>query len=520
MNRFVALPRAVRWIGALALIGLGLACSATAGPSGLNAPSQRITDEAIGEDLQLLKTWRQRLDGLAADKSPDPARRYLLAKAQAWLGLSTDEYWANDRGPIVEESLGEAMRLSALLIDGEKDRVEGETKLPNGTRIVRPDLWMAVKRFKAHPRFDLVAEEVAQLEVELVRAGHDGAPGAACSAEPHIRASDSLGTYVDSVLKSAPAPAPVVPVVPPTPTVTPPDRDRDGVPDMIDCCPNTPAGLPVDARGCPPPTVSTVSVLDGVEFDIDRYVLRPRARSVLDSVGQELLRRAGVPVALSGHTDSIGTEAYNQTLSENRARTVRQYLIDRGVASDRISSAGYGETRPRDTNRTSAGRQRNRRVELTWQQPEQPDLAPSCAVAPPEPAIPAVVPDVTAVTPTEQEGMGPLLDRVLFASASMAITQMERARLVRAARELATRGDYTLEVVGHADDVGDRESNLALSLARAWAVRAFLVDLGVPASRLVVSGFGAERPAVAGRSRAARAHNRRVDLLLSPATTP
>lgn len=518
MIRPAASPRAVRWIGAIALIGLGLACSATTGPSGLNAPSQRITDEAIGEDLQLLKTWRGRLDALAADKSPDPARRYVLAKARAWLALSTDEYWANDRGPIVEESLGEAMRLSSSLVDGEKDRVEGETKLPSGTRLVRPDLWSAVKRFKAHPRFDLVAEEVAQLEVELVRAGHDGAPGAACSAEPHIKEADSLGTYVDSVLKSAPPPEPVVPIVPPVPTVTPPDRDRDGVPDMIDCCPNTPAGLPVDARGCPAPVQNNVAVLDGVEFDIDRYVLRPRSRAVLDSVGLELLRRAGVPVALSGHTDSIGTESYNQTLSENRAKTVLQYLVSRGVAKDRITSAGYGELRPRDTNRTSAGRQRNRRVELTWQQPEQPDLLPSCAE--PTPEMPAVVPDVTAVTPSEQEGAGPLLDRVLFASASMAITQPERARLLRTARDLAARGDVVVEIIGHADDVGDRESNLALSLARAWAVRAFLVDLGVPAQQLVVSGFGSERPAVNGRTRSARANNRRVDLLLRPAATP
>ncbi len=513
-----ATPRVIRWIGALALIGQGLACSATAGPGGLNAPSRRITDEAIGEDLQLLRTWRQRLDALTGDRSTDPARRYLIAKAQAWLSLSTDEYWANDRGPIVAESLAEAMRLSAILIDGAADRVEKETPLPSGTRRVRPDLWTAVEDFKAHRRFDLVAEEVAQLEIELVRAGHDNAAGAACSAEPHLRAADSLGTWVDSVLRSSP-PAPVVPSTLPTPVVTPPDRDADGVPDTIDCCPNTPAGRSVDARGCPPPMQNSVSVLDGVEFDIDRYVLRPLAKTVLDSVGRELLRRAGVPVSLAGHTDSIGTESYNQTLSENRARMVRQYLIDRGVTADRILSAGYGETRPRDTNRTSAGRQRNRRVELTWQEPYQPDLSPSCAVAPP-PAIPAVVPDVTAVTPTEQEGAGMVLDRVLFESASMAITQMERARLVRAARDLSTRGDYKLEVVGHADEVGDRESNLALSLARAWAVRAFLVDLGVPASRLMVSGFGDERPAVAGRARAARAQNRRVDLLLRPATTP
>jgi len=530
MSRLPVRRTSLRLLGALALLGLGFACTSSAtGPMGLRSASQRISDEAIGEDLAMLRNWQQRLDVIAARESKDPARRYLVSKAQAWLNFTREEYWANDRGPIIEESLGEAVKLMATLVDRDVHEVERSTKLPTGTRKVREDLWTEVDRFKAHPRFDLVAAEVAQLEIELVRAGHDAAPGAACSAEPHVMTAGKLEAYVDSVLKyapppvvvaevPAPAPAPAVPL-PPAPVVVP-DRDGDGVPDALDCCPNTPAGKMVDARGCPEPTQQTQTVLEGVEFDIDRFALRSTSRAILDSVVTELLRRPAIPVEVSGHTDSIGTDSYNLTLSANRARSVRQYLVGKGVAGDRISAVGFGETRPRDSNSTRAGRQRNRRVELTWQLPVQLDLLPSCSVEPPPPP-PPTVPDVTAVTPEEPAAeprgpMGMTLDNVLFQTASIAVRQQYVSRLARVARQLRERERFVLEVAGHADDVGDPDSNFALSLARAYKVRAYLIDMGLPADRLVVRGYGADRPLVQGRTDAARARNRRVELAVRP----
>lgn len=524
MTRHRSLRGTTTLIGALALIGLGLACSSSAaGPTGLRSASQRITDEAIGEDLALLRTWQQRLDAIAADSSKDPARRYLVAKAGAWLKFTRDEYWANDRGSVIDESLGEAARIMALLVDRDVDEVEKGTKLIADTRKVRPDLWTEVERFKAHPRFDLVAEEVAQLEVELVRAGHDQEAGASCSAEPHYKSAGEISAYVDSVLKVAPPPAPVVvptPVVPMPAPVVVPDRDGDGVPDSLDCCPNTPRGKAVDARGCPEPTQQTHTVLEGVEFATDKFVLRTTSRAILDSVVTELLRRPAIPVEVSGHTDWVAPDSYNLTLSTNRARAVRQYLVNKGVNGDRITAVGYGEARPRDTNNTREGRQRNRRVELTWQLPVQLDLLPSCADVPPQPAVaPPTVPDVTAVTPvatTSNENMSMLLDQVVFPSASIALRQAARTRLARIARQIQTREAFLLELSGHADDVGDADSNLALSLARAYKVRAHLIELGVPISRVVVRGYGADRPLVESRTEAARARNRRVELSIRP----
>lgn len=538
MIRFVRSRDSIRLLGALALVGLGLGCvrarggtrtgagaaqGADAGTSplavtgGLLPPSERITDEAINADLARLAAWQRRLTLVTATPGRDPARRYVAAKAEAWLAFAREEYWANDRGPVVEESLEQAVRLLGVLLDGQPEAVEAMTSLPSGTRRVRADLWREVERFKAHPRFDLVADDVALLEVELVRAGHDAAAGAACSAEPHERAAGRLGAFIDSVLKSAPPPEPPTPVVPLVPLPGPEpvlDRDGDGVVDAFDCCPNTPRGKAVDARGCPEPTTETQRVLDGVEFATDRSAIRRRAREVLDSVVAELVLRPAIPVEVSGHTDWVAEDDYNLRLSSNRARRVRDYLVANGVAADRITAVGYGETRPRDSNETREGRQRNRRVELEWQLPVQLDLLASCADAPDARPVPRTEPDVTAAVPTIGPRGVSTLSRVQFETASITIHDAARTILQRAAATLRARPDMGIEVAGHADEAGDAESNFALSLARAYKVRALLIELGVPSSQLAVRGYGSERPFRAGRGESARAQNRRVELVV------
>jgi outer membrane protein OmpA-like peptidoglycan-associated protein len=106
-----------------------------------------------------------------------------------------------------------------------------------------------------------------------------------------------------------------------------------------------------------------VSMSD-VLFDTGKYSLKPGAREKLAKVAGILLAYPGLNIEVGGYTDNVGGDAMNQTLSENRAGSVRDYLVQQGVASGAVSSKGFGNTLPVATNENSAGRQQNRRVEL------------------------------------------------------------------------------------------------------------------------------------------------------------
>jgi outer membrane protein OmpA-like peptidoglycan-associated protein len=101
-----------------------------------------------------------------------------------------------------------------------------------------------------------------------------------------------------------------------------------------------------------------------VTFDVDSDVVRSGLYNELDRVANILVRYPQTTILVEGHTDSTGSEAYNQQLSERRAHSVKRLLVERGVEDYRISAVGYGESRPVATNDTAAGRQMNRRVEI------------------------------------------------------------------------------------------------------------------------------------------------------------
>jgi outer membrane protein OmpA-like peptidoglycan-associated protein len=104
--------------------------------------------------------------------------------------------------------------------------------------------------------------------------------------------------------------------------------------------------------------------ISDVLFDFNKYTLKPGAREKMAKVAGILLAYPGLRLQLEGHTDSIGTDEYNMTLSQKRADTVRDYLISQGVQSDNVSAIGLGKTNPVASNDTDAGRQQNRRVEM------------------------------------------------------------------------------------------------------------------------------------------------------------
>ena len=114
----------------------------------------------------------------------------------------------------------------------------------------------------------------------------------------------------------------------------------------------------------PPPAVPPKLVLYGVNFDFDKSTLRPEDIAIIDRDVTSLDNWGNVNIEVAGHTDSRGSDEYNIKLSQRRAEAVRDYLIDKGIASGRLSARGYGESQPIASNATDEGRFQNRRVEL------------------------------------------------------------------------------------------------------------------------------------------------------------
>lgn len=110
-----------------------------------------------------------------------------------------------------------------------------------------------------------------------------------------------------------------------------------------------------------------VSLSSEASFDFDKASLKPEFKPTLGKVAQVLQDDASVTIRVVGHTDSVGSEAYNQRLSERRAQATADYLISRGVDYRQISSEGRGELEPRASNSSDAGRAQNRRVEIYLQ---------------------------------------------------------------------------------------------------------------------------------------------------------
>ena len=138
------------------------------------------------------------------------------------------------------------------------------------------------------------------------------------------------------------------------------DDDADGVNNCIDKCPGTAADLAVDAEGCPIPMVVTLKV----NFDFDKSDIKPQYHQELADFAAFMKQYPGVSVGINGHTDSKGSDAYNQKLSERRANSVRDYLIANfGMDASLLTAVGFGEAKPIATNDTEAGRAENRRIE-------------------------------------------------------------------------------------------------------------------------------------------------------------
>lgn len=148
-------------------------------------------------------------------------------------------------------------------------------------------------------------------------------------------------------------------------TGCPPDSDKDGVPDYLDKCPNTLPGIKVNKHGCP---INKKEDLDnlkkGINFETGSAKLTKASHKTLNDIVALLKKITAAKLEIQGHTDNVGSPEKNKVLSQDRAQAVVDYMVDNGIASDRLRAAGYGQDKPIADNKTKKGRAQNRRVEL------------------------------------------------------------------------------------------------------------------------------------------------------------
>ena len=277
------------------------------------------------------------------------ARRHFIAEGRNWnpyalmgLGYQREEIehdnFPNPNSPYEETVSGAALKLGAGL-QGDLGRVKIRTEL--AYRISN-----AIDNTESALRLDDPAPE-----------RNDG--------------PDWFGDVLASVGVVIPlGPEPMAPVAPApvAPSCADMDSDGDGVNDCIDKCPDSQPGQTIGPDGCPVP----VSIdLKGVNFDFDRATLRPDAVAILGEAAEILRRYPELRVEVAGHTDLCGSDAYNQGLSERRARTVYDYLTSNGVDASRLAGPnGYGESRPLESTPQTfpeCKSETNRRTELNVQ---------------------------------------------------------------------------------------------------------------------------------------------------------
>lgn len=152
--------------------------------------------------------------------------------------------------------------------------------------------------------------------------------------------------------------------------VEPLDTDGDGIPDYRDDCPDTLKGARTDNRGC---ALGQTLTIENVEFEFNKATLTQASMPILDAAAKFLNSQDNLNVVVAGHTDDIGSDQYNQKLSESRANTVVKALLDRNVRANRLKALGLGESFPRVPNDSQENRDRNRRVEFLLSAADRPN---------------------------------------------------------------------------------------------------------------------------------------------------
>jgi len=250
------------------------------------------------------------------------------------------------------------------------------------------------------------------------------------------------------------------------------------------------APLPVPAAE-PTPGHYKYCVTLPIEFDIDRDVIRPEYHDQVARVGNFMKKYPTTTAVIEGHTDNVGTYNHNMELSQKRADSVVNDLVQNyGIDRSRLAAKGYGFTRPVADNANEAGRQKNRRIEAII----------DCAF------------DVQQIAPPERLCMSLVLD---FDSGKADVKPQYRDEIAKVADYLKQYPSTTAVIEGHTDNVGSPENNMKLSQQRAENVVTYLVDnFGIDRSRLSAKGYGSTRRISYNNTPEGRQQNRRISAVI------
>ncbi len=337
----------------LVVVGLFLAATSFANPvnpvvnqpapgpaaqkTGLAVESARITDEKIYADRQTLDALQLRLRKL--NESGIGQNYYPLAKSQCWLDTAKTQYHENDRTGYIEESLVESSKIIRALEADAKSNAGSQTPLVAKSTFLRQDLWDRLNAFKANPDTLVCnAKTVACAEVRLVRAGHAEQQTGWRQATPHVQMVEDavrraeLEAKACQVAAVAPKAAPVVAAAPQVAVpVAPP-----------------PPPVPV----APPQIIERESfvLLSDALFIFDKGAedkMLSGGKTRIAEIAEKLKSYKSIQtISIVGHTDRLGSDAHNDPLSAQRAKTVQAALERMGVIAGKIDVSGRGKRDP------------------------------------------------------------------------------------------------------------------------------------------------------------------------------
>ena len=293
------------------------------------------------------------------------------------------------------------------------------------------------------------------------------------------------------------------------------------------------------------PDETTWFSFDGLEFETGSATLKPSSQARLEQLAAVLKAYPLVRIKIGGYTDNVGDPAMNLKLSQDRAQTAMQGLVNLGVTADRMEAEGYGEQYPIADNATEEGREQNRRIDIrVTAKPEAAAAAAAVAVTPASTTV--VTPTVSATEPVELVLRGNIrlmvapegierkmvafiedthrlpdlktwftFDGLDFETASARISSASKQRLEQVAAVLKAYPSVNIKLGGYTDNVGNPAMNLKLSDDRAKAAMKALVDLGIAANRMEAEGYGEQHPIADNTTEEGRQRNRRVDVRIT-----